>query len=103
MSHKITQELLEKAYKKLKSYLFTNKTLLQEKIDLAIFEEELKDNIDELIKAIINKDISKWIEAIDYTLVPKKLEDKTKENAKKTFIQIKQLKMYMILNLIISL
>jgi hypothetical protein len=69
----VEQELYQ-AYIKLKSYLVNDKTLLQEKIDLARFEENININIEELSKTIINKDISQWIDSINYTLVPKKLK-----------------------------
>lgn len=70
--------LLEQAYKKLKSHLYTDKTLLKEKIELAKFESTIGNEDDKLIelsKAIEAKDISQWLKLIDYTLVPKKLED----------------------------
>jgi len=67
--------LLEQAYKKLKSHLYTDKTLLKEKIELARFESDIDEKLAKLSKAIEDKDISQWLELIDYTLVPKKLED----------------------------
>jgi hypothetical protein len=67
--------LLEQAYKKLKSHLYTDKTLLKEKIELARFESTIDDRLAILSKAIEDKDISIWLELIDYTLVTKKLKE----------------------------
>lgn len=46
---------LKQAYKKLKSYLYSDKTLLQEKIDLSFFEENLKKKFKKKFKKISQK------------------------------------------------
>ncbi len=71
----MTTELLKQAYKKLKSHLYTDKTLLKEKIELGRFETNLSANLEALLKAIKDEDIAKWTKEISFTLVPKKLED----------------------------
>ena len=65
---------LKQAYKKLKSYLYSDKTLLQEKIDLSFFEENLENNLKELAKNIKKENISDYLKSISYTLVPKKIK-----------------------------
>ena len=70
---------LEQAYKKLKSHLYNDKTLLEEKIRLGRFETNLETNLNNLLEAIKNKDISQWTKDISYTLVPKKLKDVNKD------------------------
>lgn len=67
--------LLKQAYKKLKSHLYTDKTLLKEKIELGRFETNLSENLEALLEAINSKNISKWIKEISFTLVPKKIKD----------------------------
>ncbi|MEA2018802.1 MAG: reverse transcriptase domain-containing protein [Campylobacterota bacterium] len=78
----ISNELLQQAYKKLKSHLYTDKTLLAEKIELAQFENDLEKKLKEIeiILTSGNQDISKWIKNVSYTLVPKKIEDLKKED-----------------------
>ncbi|MEN4054157.1 RNA-directed DNA polymerase [Sulfurimonas sp. NWX79] len=71
--------LLKQAYKKLKSFLYTDKTLLTEKIELAHFEQNLESNLKSLVKAIENKDISIWTKNISYTLIVKRIKSIKKE------------------------
>ena len=72
-------EILEQAYKKLKSYLYTDKSLLAEKIGIARFEQNLEVNLKKLLDSIEKEDISKYTKKIDYILVPKKIEKPQKE------------------------
>ena len=72
----ITTENIKFAYKKLKSHLYSDKLLLQEKIELAKFEDKLEDNLQNLENAINKKDISQWLNQISFRLIPKKLKDK---------------------------
>jgi hypothetical protein len=73
--------LLKQAYKKLKSHLYTDKTLLKEKIELAKFESSIDNKLVKLSDAIQAKDISQWLELIDYTLIPKKLKENTLQDS----------------------
>lgn len=73
-------KLLKEAYKKLKSHLYSDKTLLNEKISLARFEENLENNLKNLSDAIENNDILDWTKRISFTLVPKKLESIMPQN-----------------------
>jgi hypothetical protein len=72
-------KILKQAYRKLKSYLYTDKSLLGEKIEIARFEQNLESNLEKLLRCIEKKDISKYIKKIDYRLVPKKIEKPKKE------------------------
>ncbi len=63
---------LKQAYKKLKSYLYADKSLLEEKIKISIFEENLEKNLKNL-KENMESDISIYLNQISYTLVPKKI------------------------------
>lgn len=77
------QVFLQQAYKKLKSHLYTDKTLLAEKIELSHFEQNLDKNLKDIESILTSKekDISKWTKNISYTLVPKKIEaSKIQEN-----------------------
>jgi len=72
---------LYNAFRKLKSHLFNDKTLLYEKIELARFEGKLEANIDSLVELIISDKIETLLSEIDYTLVIKKLiPDKSESN-----------------------
>ena len=76
-------ELLKQAYKKLKSHLYNDKTLLAEKIELAQFENHLEKNLKAIQSVLTSKaqDIYKWTKSISYSMVPKKIETiKTEEN-----------------------
>ena len=64
---------LKQAYKKLKSYLYADKSLLEEKILISIFEENLEENLNNL-EQNMKSCISCYLEQISYTLVPKKME-----------------------------
>lgn len=64
---------LKQAYKKLKSYLYADKSLLEEKILISIFEENLEENLNNL-EQNMKSCISSYLEQISYTLVPKKME-----------------------------
>lgn len=76
------EDKLENTYRKLKSYLYHDKTLLSEKIKLSEFEENIKDNIKSLSDKIKNKNIDQLIENISYRLVPKKIKnEKEKEKS----------------------
>lgn len=74
------------AYRKLKSYLYTDKSLLSEKIDISIFEQDLDSKIESLFSCIEQGDISEHVNKISYTLVPKKIE---KEQVNKNFFSNK--------------
>lgn len=79
----ISIELLKQAYKKLKSHLYNDKTLLAEKIKLAQFEKNLEKNLKAIESILVSEaqDISKWTKHIAYSLVPKKIEPiKIEEN-----------------------
>jgi len=92
MTNKDLEIILSKAYKKLKSHLYTDKTLLKEKIALSRFENNIDKNIPKLSSAILsidNLELDNYIKNIKYTLVPKKLDtsipngiysNQTKEN-----------------------
>jgi hypothetical protein len=78
MNNTLTNGLCN-AFKKLKSHLFNDKTLLYEKIELARFEENLKANIDSLVELIISNNFEIILSKIDYTLVIKKLTQDEQE------------------------
>jgi len=95
---------LEQAYRKLKSHLYTDKTLLKEKIELARFESDIDDKLAILSKAIEVKDISQWLKLIDYTLVLKKLEDANEKLQSSYFTNVTKQENYKIksVNIFIS-
>jgi hypothetical protein len=66
---------LYNAYRKLKSYLANDKTLLEEKLQLAYFEQNIDDNIEKLVDNIKKRTINELFEKIDYTLVLKKIKN----------------------------
>ena len=77
-------EVVKQAYTKLKSYLYTDKSLLAEKIEIARFEQKLDANLKKLLDSIKKEDISKYTKKIAYRLVPRKLKSLKK---KKYFIE----------------
>ena len=66
---------LHNAYMKLKSHLYTDKTLLYEKIELSKFEDNLESNINSLTDLINSNNIKTLLNDIDYTLVLKKIRN----------------------------
>jgi hypothetical protein len=77
------EDNIKQAYKKLKSYLYHDKTLLCEKIKLSEFEENLDENIKTLADKIENKNLDEFINNISYRLVPKKI--RTEEESKNKY------------------
>jgi len=77
----INKQLIETAYKKFKSYIYNDNTLLHARIQLAAFEsnEKFSANLSKLNKSInkctVNniEPILSYIEGIEYILMPKKL------------------------------
>ena len=73
-----TLEMVEGAYKKLKSYYYYDKSLLYLKHKIAAFENninEFEETITKITKCIINKDKDYFdllIEKIDFIVLPKK-------------------------------
>lgn len=75
-----TEKMVKGAYKKLKSYLYYDKTLLFAKKNLALFEsnrENFTNTLGTIAKSITNKNMNYFeqlISEINYSVFPKKFK-----------------------------
>ena len=81
----LTLEHIRSAYKKLKSYLYYDNTMLFLKLKLAKFENKLKNNEDKEFRKILNiiedeKELLEYLNKISYNIIPKSIRTVDEES-----------------------
>ena len=78
MMKNIILQTIKSAYKKLKSYVYEDNTLLHLRIELAKFESSgnIEEKLDSIVKLLESSNIDKELEKISFLVLPKKLADK---------------------------
>ncbi|HES59013.1 MAG TPA: hypothetical protein ENO18_01160, partial [Caldithrix sp.] len=75
---KIDMQTLKAAYKKLKSYVYEDNTLLHLRIALAKFESsgDVESKLDAIIAYLELNNIDDYLEKVDLLVLPKKIADR---------------------------